>query len=118
MNGNAEMAAGLRDLADWLDAHPDEEVSGNVRLLAYRFDADEFRATVRALGRGAKESNDEWASVIRSFGPAVAIYAYTAREQVCRKVVVGTRVEPERVIPAREVEIVEWECQPILAETA
>ena len=47
----------------------------------------------------------------------------TNRENVCRKIVKSTHIEPERYIPgylqeARTVEDVEWECSdPILAPT-
>ena len=89
---------------------------GEIRLLLYRFTREELQRTVRALGRGIKEDDDRWAGVTRQFGGGVSVYAYTSREQVCRKVVTGTKVIPAHVIPEHTVELVEWECEPILAQ--
>lgn len=40
------------------------------------------------------------------------VYYKAKRELICTKKVVGTEEVPEKVIPARTKEIVEWECEP------
>ena len=123
---NSELAAQLRALADIYEAHPDVAQPysvqyGNPELYFCR-DKDQFAATVKAFGPGEKrdEKTNSMSGTI-SFVPsafrAIEIVAYKA--QVCERVVVGTREIPEqripeKVIPARTEEIVEYRCRPFL----
>ncbi|MCR4338569.1 MAG: hypothetical protein NUW01_01645 [Gemmatimonadaceae bacterium] len=111
-------ADGLRELADWMDAHPEVNIAP-FEVLHYCLDKDEFRTSVRAMGRGEKSTSDPYFFVTRWFGP-VALRTYAAREKVCRRVVKGVELVPKEIVPAKVVpahsrEIVEWECEPILA---
>lgn len=131
----AKAAQGLRDLADWIEEHGTSDYSasqaGNGYYLSdtaythlfWSVESKEAMANaVRAMGNGAKRELGDDLHVEREFGPFV-LSAYTARENVCERVVVGTKVIPETVIPARDEtvieehveEIVEWKCAPILA---
>lgn len=114
-------AAGLRALADWYEAHPDmliPSVDIASEWKVFGFDSKEDAASViAALGSCRKEYTDNGLLYIkRDFGAGVVLSFVFSREQVCRKKVLGTEQIPERVIPAHEREIVEWECEPILAE--
>ncbi|MBI3936388.1 MAG: hypothetical protein HY323_05380 [Betaproteobacteria bacterium] len=111
-----QVAAPLREIADWLDAAPDFEGSISASINLYTHDAAGFYALVRALGGKRKKDgvgNTFW--VERRFGQAgvITVFAHD-REQVCRKVVTGTREISEEVIPAHTEEIIEWECPDAL----
>ena len=108
-------ADGLRALADWIDANPGVVDVPEVTLNVPFFDREEFTEAVKALGgHREKIAHDSYFVVRRTFGEGVQLDVYMPREQVCRKVVLGTREVPERVVPARTEEIVEWVCDDSL----
>ena len=118
-----EYVKGLRDLADWYEAHPEIELPYEPVHDNYAVNSKEDAASViRALGRCDKEYSGNLLTISRQFGPIKAKFVFY-REAVCRKVVVGTRevpeqvipAQPEEVIPAHVEEITKWECEPILA---
>jgi len=51
--------------------------------------------------------------VEREGQPKFTVRYYGDRESVCTKRVVGIKTVPEKITPAREEEIVEWECEPV-----
>lgn len=130
------MAAGLRQLADMLQANPalaaefayslseiGEPSIGRDALAAFA------RAALRAGAKVEKYFRGEYAGVIARFGP-VEVTAFDKREEVCERVVVGTREVTEQVpdplallaVPlvevTRTVEDVEWRCRPLLDASA
>lgn len=121
-----EYAASLREIADFIDAHDELEFDApNYLRLGWCYGSDneaqqQIAAFARAFGSCEKEYGDAFFKVSRKIGE-IKVYAATSREKVCRKVVKGTRVVPRQVIEAKiieehEEEIVEWECEPLLAE--
>lgn len=107
--------AGLRQLADFLDQHPDLPVP-------YVGNANAFVDSRTDLARIARVAGVKWQKggatdyfFLRvAFDGDVAYDVNVSREQVCRKVVTGTRIEPAQ--PAREVEEFHWVCdEPLLA---
>jgi hypothetical protein len=127
----AEAAAGLRDLADWIEAHPELAVDLRpIQIKAFPPDEPEsVRTWAVAMGKAEKEYVDTLFSLNAFFGP-VKLSAIYWRDRVCQRVVTGTRHVVETVrdpealeaVPLveveREEEIVEWICEPILAEAA
>lgn len=123
----AATVAGLRAAADFFEANPDAPMPFGVDLGRHMNDRDEFVSAVRALGSARKDFGSTYAQVARSFGGGVEIRYQAYREQVCERVVVGTRqVEVEEADPAavaalpkfkrtETVEDVEWRCEPLLA---
>jgi hypothetical protein len=115
------LSTGLRQLANWVDAHP--EFAKDIRVQARAYSVDEnIKEWAVALGKCEKEHNDTLFSLVRSFGP-VELKAVAWRHNVCKRVVVGVeqvpqQVIPRKVIPAHEKEIVEWECEPLLTKGA
>lgn len=129
----SEYTAGLRALADLLDANPNIELPMTGQsydplqwVLTHDESQAETLATIaRALpGQLSKSGNDEFFRLkgqIRGF--YVKILA--DRDEVCTRRVVGTRevvetvpdpsVEVPLVERKRTEEIVEWDCGPILA---
>lgn len=63
-----EIIAGLRDLADWLEQHPDAPEGLLVRATRYVYDREEFLATARKIG-GDVECSGALVTVTRPFGP-------------------------------------------------
>jgi len=74
-------------------------------------------------GRWDKKADGTDFELTRTFGGDLRMYLMLAREEVCTRVVVGTKEVAEkvieaqaaRVIPAHTEEIVEWHCPPSLA---
>jgi hypothetical protein len=133
----AAYTAGLRQLADLLDAHPEVPLPYDGTLapitIQHLFPVnggtvrDEFLATVRAFpGKREKDPNDTYFDVdVQLAGLHISVTTY--REQVCKRVVTGTR-EVTREVPdpdalaavptktvTETVEDVRWECRPLLA---
>ena len=78
-------------------------------------DADTLRAIARAFGTSEKQFNGDLFSISRQFG-ALRLKFISDRKAVCTARVVGTRTIPARPAePEREVEVVEWDCEPILS---
>lgn len=134
------LAAGLRALADMVDANPglvEREYEGGAGLIA-AFDRMlvpvNKRSSVAALARAGlragaevdKHVSDTYAGVDLHFGPAW-LHVYADREEVCEKIVTGTREVTEEVpdpqalaaVPTvtvtKTVEDVEWRCGSLLA---
>lgn len=130
-----EFIEGLRQIADFLTEHP--EVPKPYHLMGGEFfiylHGKEQRATLatiaKAMGRAEKKVDGDHYLVSRRFA-GITLIAQADREEVCERVVVGTReVEVEEPDPAalaavpkvkrtKVVEDVEWRCTPLLAEPA
>ena len=113
-----QMIQGMRDCADWLEAHPDVQVySGEIRCLPDG--REEFAALARAMGTAEKYFSYEFAYLGKYFGP-FKVEGFDYRKNVCERKVVGTKIIPARdayvitASPEHEVEIVEWECGSVL----
>jgi hypothetical protein len=102
--------AGLRQFADFLDAHPTVETREQ-RFLIYVESREELADYARlTTWEKVYESND-WFMLRKRFGRGAVLEVYTDRSKVCRKVVKGTRlVPPQPATDAYEEEIVEWVC--------
>jgi hypothetical protein len=110
-----KFAADLHELADWFAEHPEIEPPPLVTLYLFRFSREPFVETVRAMGRGEKSGDDSYFIFERRFG-VVTLQATVQRDEVCRKVVVGTEEIPEQTTPAHTQDVVEWVCEePLLA---
>ncbi|MHB1950203.1 MAG: hypothetical protein ACYCQK_01860 [Acidiferrobacteraceae bacterium] len=132
----AEWAAQLRALADAVEhsgIFDDTCADGILFVRGFwtYYDKDPARAMAEAAraigGRWEKEQNEDMRQMrlVRRFGPH-RIMLFTARENVCERVVVGTetvtREMPDPDAPpvptitvTEEVERFEWRCSPLLA---
>lgn len=134
----AQQAAGLRKLADMIEQNPELAVNFRHTLTSsgihVHLCSDNKAAEMARIGRIArrhgatttKDIDDKWHDLILDFGGLKAdILAY--RNEVCEKVVVGTREVTEEVpdpealaaVPTvtvtRTEDVTEWVCKPILA---
>ncbi len=122
-----KLVAGLRELADFLDsprglalprlavaatAWPQDWHPGSFKDTPGRAKAVMQRAA-RALGKAEKRHEGSYFALVRKFGP-VKLELTTSREQVCEKVIIGTREVPEVTYPARTEDVCEWLCSDSL----
>lgn len=104
--------AGLRQLADFIEAHPQLPVpyGNNLNVFA------EDKATLAALARVGnvrwdKHANGEYFYLKAQFDGGHSYEINIQRALVCRKVVTGSHIEPAKI-----VEDVEWTCEEPLLE--
>lgn len=132
-----KMATQYREIAKWLEQHPDLPVVAEGSALTVRKiygfaeigTNDEVRAQCAAvakmLGRSEKDYNDTWFMLRAEIAPSVEYEFNANREQVCRKKFVGMETVTLPATPARpaqpaqpertgEREKFEWECVGIL----
>lgn len=115
-DGRLQKLSDVRSLLDWLEQHPEVPLpyfeSG--LMISSVNTRDEVTALAREFGECEKDFVDESFYLRKRFGTTY-LYAFTARNEVCERVVVGTERMPERVQPAYVREIVEWRCaEPLL----
>ena len=133
MDTSLSYSDGLRELADWLDAHPEWVPFTGEYLYSWQHNAD-LSTMVRAardMGTAEKVVNENTGNfkLVKRFGPhAFSIFA--DRAAVCERVVKGHRVV-KRVekVPVSDVvyseheveevvEEVEWVCPPSILGAA
>lgn len=132
MSSREEYTAGLRALADLLDANPELHLpwtgtAGTAVQVCVANEDDPQRALAAwaaSLPGHKRKDADETFFNLRGQVGAVHVEVFAYRSQVCRRVVTGTQ-EVTKTIPAPDapmvevtetVETVEWVCEPLLAE--
>jgi hypothetical protein len=112
MSTNREaVIAGLRELADFLEAHPTLPAATMGRTIIYVEDKALLAQVAREGGSWRKDFSENWFSLEKSFGGGVQLDVYTDRAKVCRAVVVGKEMLPAvAALPEREVDKIEWVC--------
>jgi hypothetical protein len=131
----AEYAAGLRAFADLIDANPDLPlpVQDKFEWTIWPSAVDDVKAEIARIRRllpGRFDKNDTADAYnskyfeLRGHLHGIPLVISTYREQVCERVVVGTR-QVTKTVPAPDapmvevtetVEDVEWRCSPLLAD--
>lgn len=134
----AAYTASLRAFADLLDANPNlidtARMAHDRQLIcvSYNEDPRERMAAFIRAGKAAgfpvrKSYNDTYGNVDIDLG-AFTLHVYADREQVCERIVTGTREvtrevpDPEalKAVPTTTVteteDVVEWVCTPLLAD--
>lgn len=122
---NQELVAGLRGLADFYEQNPELDLpNGFDRLDVWLDKKNAASAILRLVHAAGKVEKVEYGEQL-AFRTNVAGFNLDfniAREVVCERVQVGTKVIPERIIPAQAEEIVPeheepvyaWECGSLL----
>lgn len=119
---HAEYADSLRKIAAWFEAHPEVKLphdAHEVNLFNIHT-REEMEKTARIFGSCEKEYTDTGLFMLKKKFGQITLRAVAHRDQVCKRKVVGAKLVPEQVIPAHNVDVVEWECfeTPLLAATA
>lgn len=123
----AAYTAGLRQLADWLDANPEIELPWTGRYEVFQLGVwlrkDELAAIARALPGKVEKVADDASKVLRIQGQfaGLNVEAYAGRTEVCERIVTGTETVTVPAVEAKpekteEREVVEWRCHPLLAD--
>mgnify|MGYP001587548157 FL=1 len=122
---HAEYAKGLRQIADWIEAHPTIVLPNNNISVYGADEREEAVEILKALKPCRKNYDDEMFYIKRDFGPLTLSFVFY-RAKVCVAKVVGQKVIPEVREPAKVIEIpekitpehtediIEWDCSPIL----
>ena len=119
----SEYAQGLRDLADWIEVHPEIELPNDSIYIYCKDTKEEAAKVLAALAPCKKNYSNEVFTITRLFG-GITLQFIFLRSAVCTRRVVGKRLVPEQliqgrpteVIPEHEADVVEWDCEPILKE--
>jgi hypothetical protein len=121
---------GLQAVAKFYAENPDAYYDGmhlTLNMYAWGGAARKTLAeAARAFGQCDKIYDDNNVTVSRQFSDKVTVAVFAPRAKVCRRVVLGERMLPARIVPATEevripaarVEIVEWRCDPLLPDDA
>lgn len=125
----AEYVAGLRALADAIEAEPGIPIDRPVTIEVYDWGGSkaDFQESVRGLGGvRTKHVSDAYMRVSRSFGPH-RVTVVGDRDEVCTAKVIGTEEiatkvrqgEDERpwVQVVETVDILAWDCEPVLGDS-
>jgi hypothetical protein len=119
---------GLRAVAKFYEENPGASYDGmHLTLNMYVWGRTARKAlieTARLFGHCNKIYDENNITVSRQFSEQVTVAVFAARARVCRRVILGSRILPERIvpatsevrIPASRVEIVEWRCDPLLKD--
>lgn len=111
----------LREIADFYEAHPD--VPFRAERIVIAVDAKELVVLPRYIGSCKKVVDNDFFNLRKDFG-GLEIEFYSRRENVCERIVIGKKVVPETIIPARPEEVIpeheeeefEWRCPESLLE--
>ena len=124
----ANYIQGLREIAKFYEDHPETPLpyEGNICPFTI-FDASvqHIAAAAKAFGKADKIYGEDHFELVKTFPSGIVLRFWTSRENVCEKVVVGTKLVPEvhlpavpakdaYTIPAKTEEVVEWRCKPIM----
>lgn len=107
-----ELVTSLRAVADLYEAHPDLPIPYLDPIHAF-MSKEEAPVIAHALGRCEKIADDSFFRLRKKLGQ-LKLDFLVARDEVCERVVVGTKHVPALHIPAHEEDIVEWKCPKIM----
>jgi DNA-binding transcriptional regulator YiaG len=91
-----QLARDCRELADWLDEHPEFPVEPMHQFHVYATSAEQLRQMVKELAPAKRIVEKDYVHFIRKFGE-LSLKVFASKDRVCKKVKV-----------MREVE--EWQC--------
>ena len=111
--GQQEYVRTMRELADFLEEHPQFIGYGGVQIDLFADNAAEMSEMVRGSGKWDKADRGVWFSLARYFG-GHHIFINAEREAVCERVQVDTKtvMKPDPSAPLVTVEepVYEWHC--------
>lgn len=120
-----KLIAGLRHIADVLEQNPLLPSPYFGTAITSVENLEQMIAVGKSYGGfWEKSTTDDDFQLRRTLSDALSLMTYTARENVCTRVVVGTKVIPATTLPAREEvymperveEVVQWHCPKSLQE--
>ena len=114
-----EYASMLREIADWYEAYPTLPAPSLSPFNAFVATKEALVAVARSGGGPFDKGRDTGYVWLRKVFLRGGVVEFNVpRTQVCTRRVVGLTSVPERIIPAHQEEIVEWDCEPLLGDEA
>lgn len=121
-----EFIAGLRELVDWYEAHPECRPPHSCSVDLFAHSKEEFIEMRRQAGCQEKATVGDWMIFRKDFRGNVRIDINISKENTCERVKVGTRIipaQPARVIeleaaPEKVEDVYEWKCPEAILEQA
>jgi hypothetical protein len=110
----------LRQIADFLEAHPDLPTPHSEKLT---ISTGDLPGVAHQIGSCQKVVDETFYNLQKKFG-VITLEFYDFRQSVCKKVSKGTRLIPETIVPAKpeqviaahEIEEFDWVCPDSLLE--
>ena len=106
----------VREMLDYLEATPDLDLPYMSEFNSYPL-AESISDVARMMAPFTKDATKGLFILRRKFG-SVDLEANFLREQVCERVVTGTKEIAEKITPAYTEDIVEWKCPDSLLNPA
>lgn len=112
-----EYIEGIRAMADFFELHPELVPSGG-SVTVNLFPKSLAEVARGGYGKLEKREKGKWFCLARNFSPSVAVEWNQPREEVCKRIKVGTTIVPAQpAVPEHEVDVFEWHCPPSLLKT-
>ena len=113
--------AGIREMINFLEVNEDVPLPHFGMFIAFPAD-DQVSEMARALKPVTKEFGNYYFTLDKKFSENVTLSMHWSRENVCERIVIGTKdiereVIPERVVEAHTEDIVEWACPDAILST-
>lgn len=121
---SSEYAKGLRELADFVELHPEFGEPYQYEFNVFGTDKNALTKFVQASGNVMKDTDANFFFVTKKFSGGVRLNFNVRHENICEKVEIGRKIVPAReetVLPAQpEHEEIQysWKCPTILGEAS
>jgi hypothetical protein len=101
--------ADMREVLQFLEDNPKIPMPYFGMVDVFVREADDVDGLARAMAPCNKKVGGSYFSLTRAFG-SVSLEVNFDREQVCERIVTGSKDIPEKTIEAHTEDIVEWKC--------
>ncbi len=108
MSASSSLTQGLRELADFLDAHPEIDASVQSYNVFVRTSAE--LAKIARLTSWEKKYDGAYFMLRKTFSDGLNLDINIQRQEVCKRVVIGRQVIPAVTIPEYTEDVIEWQC--------
>jgi hypothetical protein len=117
MSENFQYARGLRELADFLDSHPDLPIFNCPDVATHIWNRKDFLNAVRAMGGAKKDYAGDYFKLVKTFTGGVTLRIQCERQTVCERVVTGEEEIEVFDLTAPKIKVkrekYEWRCDPL-----
>lgn len=114
LTAQQRFSEGLRELADFYDAHPEVKAPyTGTNFTIFGITKEDLPIYARAFGKAEKCFDAYSFQLSKSFGYEMKLRTYSSREEVCERVKIGEKVVPAHTIPAQEEKFVEEEVEAV-----